>query len=1094
MANSKSHFFIERPIFAAVLSIIMTLVGAIAFTQLPVTQYPAVVPPTIVVSAAYPGANAQTVADTVANPLEAAINGVENMLYMSSYSSSDGTMGLTITFRIGTDIDLAQVQVQNRVNTAEPRLPEEVRRLGVNTAKSSPDFMMVVHLLSPDKSLDQLYVSNYTILRIRDQIARIDGVGDAQVFGAREYAIRIWLDPDKLANLNLTAGDVVNALRSQNVQVSGGGLGLPPVDGKNAFQYTVTTQGRFSTPEQFAAVIVKTGEEGQITRLSDVARVELGAKDYVMNSYLNGQEAVAIAVMQRPGSNALDTAQRVIDRLDELKKQFPKGLDYQIVYNPTNYISASIEAVYHTLGEAILLVVLVVIIFLQSWRASIIPIIAIPVSLIGTFAVMQMFGFSLNLLTLFGMVLAIGIVVDDAIVVVENMERHIADGKTPKDAAKATMNEVGGAVIAIALVLCAVFIPTAFIPGMSGQFYKQFAMTIAVATVISAINSLTLSPALGAWLLRKHEHHGDRRGLARLTGGFSDRFNRGFDKMGHGYAKLVKGVVRISFLMLIAYGGLVFATVFMANKVPTGFIPAQDQGYAIVVIQLPDGASLARTDRVTRRAMDIMMKTPGVEGAVAFAGLSGETFSSASNSAAIFATFKDFDERLEAGPEQNVFGIVGALQANLSSIEDAFVIAIPPPPVQGIGNAGGFKMMLKDEAGLGLQALMGATYGMMGAANQTEGLTAVYSTYSANSPQVYLDIDRTKAQMLGIPLPNVFETLQIYLGSAYVNDFNAYGRIYQVTAQADLPFRLTPQDIAKLKTRNDKGEFVPLGTIVTVKETVGPGTIQRYNQAVAIALSGNTAPGFSSGEALAKMQEVADNTLPRGITYEWTELALQQLEAGDAALYIFALSVIFVFLVLSAMYESWTLPIAIILIVPMSVLAALIGVDLRGMDNNILTQIGLVVLIGLAAKNAILIVEFARHRQEHGETMMEAIVEACRLRLRPILMTSFAFILGVLPLVFATGPGAEMRQSMGTAVFSGMIGVTIFGLMLTPVFYALIQKLTGRTGPLKPLHEVEDDPWVEECAKAKAHREASEGQEKPKGRIDRKDFGDDAFE
>jgi len=1076
----KFNFFIERPIFAAVLSIIMTLVGGIAFLNLPISQYPEVVPPTVVVSAAYPGANAQTVADTVANPLEAAINGVENMLYMNSYSSSDGVMGLTITFRIGTDLDLAQMQVQNRVSTALPRLPEEVRRLGVQTNKASSDFLMVVHLLSPDESLTHAYVSNYALLHVRDELARLDGVGDAQVFGAREYAIRIWLDPDKLSALGLTAGDAVYALREQNVQVSGGGIGLPPVAGESAFQYIVTTQGRFETPEQFKNIILKSGDDGRITRLGDVARVELGAKDYVMNSYLNGKEAVGIGIFQRPGSNALATAENIKKKLDELSTQFPRGLQYDIIYNPTEYISKSIEAVYHTILEAIILVVIVVIIFLQSWRASIIPIIAIPVSLIGTFAVMEGFGFSLNLLTLFGMVLAIGIVVDDAIVVVENMERHIAEGKTPKEAAKATMREVGGAVIAIALVLCAVFVPTAFIPGMSGQFYKQFAMTIAVATVISAFNSLTLSPALGAWLLRRHKHADEckKGSLECLTRGFSDRFNSAFDRLSHGYARVVKFVVKISIVMLIAYGALVGATVWMANKVPTGFIPQQDQNYAIVVIQLPPGASLARTDAVTLRASKIMMDTPGVEGAVAFAGLSGETFSSASNSAAIFATFKPFEERLKAGPSQSLNGIVGALNMGLSQIEDAFVIAIAPPPVQGIGSAGGFKMMIEDKSGVGLQALMGATYGMMGAAAQTPGLSQVYTTYSANSPQVYVDIDRTKAQMLGVPLSNVFETLQIYLGSAYVNDFNAFGRIYQVTAQADLPFRLTPGDIGKLKTRNNKGEFVPLGTIVKVRETVGPGLIQRYNQSVSIALSGNTAEGYSSGEALKIMEDLAHKTLPRGVGFEWTELALQQLEAGDAALYIFALSVVFVFLVLAAMYESWTLPIAIILIVPMSVLAALVGVDLReGMDNNILTQIGLVVLIGLAAKNAILIVEFARQRQEHGETMMQAIVESCRLRLRPILMTSFAFILGVVPLVIATGPGAEMRQSMGTAVFAGMIGVTFFGLMLTPVFYTLIQRLTGRTGPLTPHHPApsgEDDPWAEECAKAKARNQSDD--------------------
>jgi len=1064
--KKSGHFFIERPIFAAVISIVMVLIGSIAYIKLPIAQYPEVTPPTVVVSANYPGANAQTVADTVANPLESAINGVENMLYMSSNSSADGAMGLTITFKIGTDLDLAQVQVQNRVNTALPRLPEEVRRLGVNAAKSSPDMMMVIHLVSPDESLDQLYISNYALLRVKDLLSRVEGVGDVRVFGAREYAIRVWMDPDKMASYGLTAGDVVSAMRQQNVQVSGGGLGLPPMKADNAFQFTVTTQGRFEKPDQFKEIIVK-ADAGRLIRLADVARVELGAKDYVLNSYLNGKQAVALAVFQRPGSNALATAERLVAKMDELKVNFPKGLDYRIIYNPTEYISKSIEAVYHTIFEAIVLVVLVVLLFLQSWRAAIIPIIAIPVSLIGTFAVMQVFGFSLNLLTLFGLVLAIGIVVDDAIVVVENIERHIAEGLAPKEAANKTMNEVGGAVIAIALVLCAVFIPTAFIPGMSGQFYKQFAMTIAVATVISAFNSLTLSPALAAILLRKHDPHQKRGFFGRITHGFASGFNRGFDKLGNGYARTVSFAVRRSFIMLVLYAGLVAGTGYMAITVPTGFIPMQDQGYGIVVIQLPDGAALSRTDDVTRRAMKIMQETPGVAGAVGFAGLSGATFTNASNAAAIFARFEDYDLRLKAGKEQSMMGIIANLQARLSAIEDAFIIVIPPPPVRGIGNAGGYKMMVKDVGGVGIPALMQASGELIGKANQTPGLMAVYTTFSASSPQIYLEIDRTKAQMLGIPLPNVFETLQVYLGSAYVNDFNAFGRVYQVTAQADLPFRLHPEDIGKLKTRNAAGEFVPLGSIVKVSEITGPNLLQRYNQAVAVAVSGNTAPGFSSGDSLAKMQKLAKEILPQGIGYEWTELALQQQEAGNAALYIFGLSVVFVFLVLAAMYESWSLPIAIILIVPLSVLAALIGVQQRGMDNNILTQIGLVVLIGLAAKNAILIVEFARHRQEHGETMFEAVVEACRQRLRPILMTSMAFILGVVPLVIATGPGSEMRQSMGTAVFSGMIGVTILGLLLTPVFYSLIQKLTGRTGPQQPKHVVEDDPWVEECQKKK---------------------------
>lgn len=1045
------HFFIDRPIFAAVLSIVMVMVGSIAYVNLPISQYPEVVPPTIVVSATYPGANAQTVAETVATPLEQSINGVEDMIYMSSYSTSSGTLSLTVTFKIGTDLDIAQVLVQNRVNTALPRLPQEVRNLGVTTNKSSPDMMMVINLFSPDESLDQLYVSNYAILRLQDQLTRLDGVGEVRVFGAREYAIRIWLDPEKIAATGMTAGDIIAALRAQNVQVSAGGLGQPPVDGGNAYQFTISTQGRFDNADQFKQVIVRTGADGAIIRLGDVARVELGAKDYVMNGYLDGTPAIGIAMFQRPGSNALASAELIQQKMKEMSKDFPKGLEYKIAYNPTEFIAQSIDAVYATIFEAVALVVLVVIIFLQSWRASLIPILTIPVSLVGTFAVMAGFGLSLNMLTLFGLVLSIGIVVDDAIVVVENMERHIAEGASPTEAAHKTMDEVGGAVIAIALVLCAVFVPTAFIPGMSGRFYNQFAMTISVATVISAFNSLTLSPAMGALLLRRHEKHEEHKPnlLMRPFSAFARGFNKGFDKMGNGYGRIVGSVTRKVFFMLVLYVGLIIGTGFMANKVPTGFIPMQDQGYGIVVVQLPDGASLARTDAVVKQATKIMLETPGVAGAVGFAGLSGATFTSASNAGAIFARFKPFEERVKAG--NSMMSVIGDLQARLSSIEEAFIIVVPPPPVRGIGNAGGFKMMVEDRMGRGLPALLEATGGLIGQAATDKTVTGVYTTFTANSPQVFVEIDRTKAQMLGIPLANVFETLQVYLGSTYVNDFNAFGRVYQVTAQADLPFRLGIEDIGKLKTRNDKGEFVPLGTIVTARYTTGADLIQRYNQYVAIPVSGNTAPGASSGQALESMEKIAES-LPQGMGTEWTELALQQKEAGNAATYIFGLSVIFVFLVLAAMYESWSLPLAIILIVPMSVLSALIGVHLREMDNNILTQIGLVVLIGLAAKNAILIVEFARHLQEQGEDMYQAIKDACRLRLRPILMTSFAFILGVVPLVIATGPGAEMRQSMGTAVFAGMIGVTIFGLILTPVFYSVIQRLTGRTGPQKPKH------------------------------------------
>lgn len=1037
-----AHFFIDRPIFAAVLSIIMVVVGGIAFFNLPISQYPEVAPPTVVVSAVYPGANAQTVADTVATPIEQEVNGVENMLYMSSYSTSDGRMALTITFKIGTDLDLAQVLVQNRVNTALPRLPEDVRRLGVVTAKSSPDLMMVVHLVSPDESLDQLYISNYGLLRIQDQLSRLPGIGTVRMFGAREYAIRVWLDPEKISSLGLSPSDVVGALREQNVQVSGGGLGQPPVDAGNAFQFTVITQGRFEKPEQFEDVIIRNDGQGRLIRLRDVARVELGARDYVTNSYLNGKPAVAVALFQRPGTNALQASRDVKAVMENLAKDFPKGLSYQIVYDPTEFIAQSIEKVYHTIFEAIALVVLVVIIFLQSWRAAVIPIIAIPVSLIGTFAVMYTFGFSLNMLTLFGMILAVGIVVDDAIVVVENVERHIRNGKTAREAAHVTINEVGSAIIGISLVLCAVFIPTAFVPGMSGLFYKQFAMTIAVATVISAINSLSLSPALAASLLRAHHDHEPSSGnpVSRLLMSMAGGFNRRFDSISEKYGRAIRIVTRRSVLFIILYGTLLATTGGLSKIVPGGFIPTQDQGYAIVVIQLPDGSSLQRTDEITLLATEKLLKIPGITGAVGFAGFSGATFTNDSNSAAIFIRFADFKERLKHGG-QDMRSLIGQAQAEMAQIRDAFIMVIPPPPVRGIGNAGGFRMMVQDRNGLGLDQLNGAVWGLAGAAGSAPELGPVYTMFSMAAPQVKLNIDRTKAQMLNVPLAQVFDTLQVYLGSSYVNDFNAFGRIYQVQAQADMSFRMEPEDILRLKVRSTTGEMVPLGSFVSVQRTTGPDLIQRYNMFPAIAVEGSTKPGFSSGQALARMEQLAATVLPVGVGAEWTELALQQKEAAGKAVWIFVLSIIFVLLFLAAQYESWTLPVAVILIVPLSILSALLGVYARGMDNNILTQIGFVVLIGLAAKNAILIVEFAKQREEEGEDLVSAIVDACRLRLRPILMTSFAFILGVLPLVVSTGPGAEMRQSMGTAVFAGMIGVTFFGLFLTPVFYYVVRRL-----------------------------------------------------
>jgi len=1042
-----THFMVDRPIFATVLSILILLVGYIAYVNLPVAQYPDIAPPTIVVRATYPGANAETIAATVATPIEQEINGVEHMLYMSSYSTADGTMQLTITFKIGTDLDQANVLVQNRVAVALPRLPEEVRALGVVTRKSSPNFLMVVHLLSPDDSYDQLYLSNYALIRVRDELLRLEGVGDITVFGAREYSLRVWLNPNQMSSLGLSAADVVRAMREQNVQVSGGALGQQPAPADTAFQLTVQTQGRFTDVRQFRQIIVKAGEDGRLVRLQDVARVELGGKDYVSNSYLNGKEAIAVGVFQRPGTNALRASDEIRQKMEELKRNFPAGIDYTIVYNPTEYIAASVKEVYKTLFEAVILVVLVIVVFLQSWRTAIIPIVAIPVSLIGTFAVMAAFGFSLNTLTLFGLVLAIGIVVDDAIVVVENVERNIAQGMTPRDAAHETMDEVGSAVVAIALVLSAVFIPTAFIPGISGRFYQQFALTIAASTIISAFNSLTLSPALCALLLKKHDpHHRPRFFLTRFGVWLAGGFNRGFDRVAHGYSRTVHGFVAHKLVLLVVlgvYAGLVGATAYVARTVPTGFIPAQDQGYLITVIQLPDGASLNRTDEVSQRATKVIRETPGVANAVAIVGLEGATFTTSPGSAVIFATLQPFEERLAKG--MTATAIAGQLFGRLQAIQEAFMLAIPPPPVQGLGNAGGFKMQVQDRTGVGLQQLLAASRDLIGRANQDPNLVRVFTTFGANTPQIYLDIDRTKARMLNVPLANVFEALQVNLGSAYVNDFNAFGRVYQVRAQADAPFRVDREDIVRLKVRSATGALVPLGSLVNVRDVSGPTLVQRYNMFTSVPVQGDTRPGISSGAALDAMERLAGG-LPQGVSFEWTDLAFQERATGNTAAFVFALAVLFVFLVLAAQYESWALPLAIVLIVPMSVLSALVGVMIRGMDNNILTQIGLVVLVGLAAKNAILIVEFAKQAEDRGLGPVEAVVDAARLRLRPILMTAFAFILGVVPLVIATGPGAEMRRALGTAVFSGMLGVTFFGLFLTPVFYVAIRWLVLKLG------------------------------------------------
>ncbi|RUV54821.1 efflux RND transporter permease subunit [Mesorhizobium sp. M5C.F.Ca.IN.020.29.1.1] len=1043
-----AHFFVNRPIFAVVLSIVLVLVGGIAYTQLPVAQYPEIAPPTIVVRASYPGADAETVAATVATPIEQEINGVEHMLYMSSYSSGEGSMSLTITFRPGTDLDAAQVLVQNRVSIAEARLPEEVRRLGITTAKSSPDLMMVIHMLSPDDTYDQLYVSNYARSRVRDVLLRLDGVGDVQIFGEREYSLRVWLDPEKLSAYGMTAGDVVQALRDQNVQVSGGSIGAPPIGDGSAFQYTVTTQGRFEDAREFRYVIVKSTKDGRLISLQDVARIELGARDYVTNSYLNNKAAVALGIFQRPGTNALASAEEIQETIAELSEDFPEGLAYEIIYNPTEFIAESINEVYVTIAEAILLVVIVIIVFLQSWRMAIVPIVAIPVSLIGTLAVLLAFGFSLNMLTLFGLVLAVGIVVDDAIVVVENIERNIRLGLAPRAAAHKTMDEVGNAVLAISLVLISVFVPAAFIPGISGQFYLQFAITIAVSTAISAFNSLTLSPALAGVLFKPHSEEHSNLFLARFGRALANGFNNGFDRMADGYAWLVHRLVGTTLAlaaMLLVFAGLLYATYHMLQTVPRGFIPNMDQGYAIVVVQLPEGSSLARTDAVIQKASDIIRETPGVANAVAFAGFNGATFTNASNSGVIFAPFKSFEERLESGDTSDK--IIGTLFGSLQSIQEAFIIALPPPPVRGIGNSGGFKMMLQERNSADMRPILALANEIAGKANQTPGLMGVFTTFSASSPQFFLAIDRDKARMLNVPIPNIFETLSINLGTAYVNDFNAFGRVYQVRAQADQAFRIDRDDILKLKVRSAAGDLVPLGTLVEIGDVTGPSLVQRYNMYVSVPLQGNAAPGVATGTALDLMEGIAAESLPQGTSFEWTELAFQERQTGNTAVFIFGLSVLFVFLALAALYESWITPFAIVLIIPLSVLAALLGVAFRGLDNNILVQIGLIVLIGLAAKNAILIVEFARQGEERGLDAVEAAVEACRLRLRPILMTAFAFILGVVPLVIASGPGAEMRQSLGTAVFSGMLGVTLFGLFLTPVFYVALRRTFRRRRP-----------------------------------------------
>ncbi|TLS17083.1 MAG: efflux RND transporter permease subunit [Betaproteobacteria bacterium] len=1039
-----SKFFIDRPIFAGVLSILILLAGVLSVFQLPISEYPEVVPPSVVVRAQYPGANPKVIAETVAAPLEESINGVENMLYMQSQANSDGNLAVTVYFKLGIDPDKAQQLVQNRVSQALPRLPEDVQRLGVTTVKSSPTLTLVVHLLSPDDRYDATYLRNYAVLNVKDRLARLNGVGEVSIWGAGNYAMRVWLDPQKVAQRGLTAGDVVRAIREQNVQVAAGVIGASPNAGNVPLQFSVNAQGRLQTEEEFRDIVLKSSGEGGVTRLGDVARVELDAAEYGLRSLLDNKPAIGMGIMQSPGANALEVSSQVREAMAELAKDFPASVEYRIEYDPTQFVRASIKAVVHTLLEAIALVVLVVIVFLQTWRASIIPLLAVPVSIVGTFSLMLGFGYSINALSLFGMVLAIGIVVDDAIVVVENVERNIEAGLTPREATYRAMREVSGPIIAIALTLVAVFVPLAFMTGLTGQFYKQFAMTIAISTVISAFNSLTLSPALAAMLLKGHGSEPDwlTRQMNRYLGGFFAGFNRFFRRASDNYGRGVTGVLARKASAMGVYAVLLGLTVGLSYLVPGGFVPAQDKQYLIGFAQLPNGASLDRTEAVIRQMGEIALTQPGVQSAIAFPGLSINGFTNSSSAGIVFATLKPFDER--RGKELSAEAIAGALNQKYAAIQEAFIAVFPPPPVMGLGTLGGFKLQIEDRGALGYAELDRAAKAFMAAASKAPELGPMFSSYQINVPQLDVDLDRTKAKQQGVSVTDVFDTMQIYLGSLYVNDFNRFGRVYQVRAQADAPFRSRPEDILQLKTRNNQGEMVPLSSLVKVSTGFGPEMVVRYNGYTAADINGGPAPGFSSAQAEAAVERVAAETLPRGVKFEWTDLTYQKILAGNAGIWVFPISLLLVFLVLAAQYESLTLPLAVILIVPMSILAALTGVWLTGGDNNIFTQIGLMVLVGLACKNAILIVEFARELELQGSTPLRAAIDASRLRLRPILMTSIAFVMGVVPLVLSSGAGSEMRHAMGIAVFFGMLGVTFFGLFLTPAFYVLLRTLDKR--------------------------------------------------
>jgi multidrug efflux pump len=1043
-----SRFFIDRPIFASVLSIVITLAGGVALLTLPVAQYPEITPPTVEVSASYPGANAQVVADTVAAPIEQQVNGVENMLYMSSVCTNDGTYTLTITFTLGTDLNMAQVLVQNRVSLAMPTIPDLPRRMGINVKKKSPNITMIVNLVSPDGSRDNLYLSNYATIQIKDELARLPGVGDITFMGQRDYSMRIWLDPDAMAARDLTAGTIVQAIQQQNVQVAAGQIGQPPVPRGQAFQYTITTLGRLADPEEFADMIVKTASNGRIVRMRDIGRIELGAQAYDQICMLDGKPSVALSVYQLPGSNALDTTNRIVAKMEELKKRFPQGLDYKIVYNTTPFIRESIKEVFKTLRDAIILVGIVVLIFLQNWRSTLIPLIAVPVAIVGTFAAMAGMGFSLNNLSLFGLVLAIGIVVDDAIVVVEAVEHQIEEGMAPRDAARKAMDMVSGPVVAVALVLCAVFVPCAFISGITGQFFRQFALTIAVSTVISAFNSLTLSPALSALLLKPRGAKRDplTRALDLVLGWFFRLFNLGFGASTNLYTRAVGKLLRVSVLVLLVYAGLLYLTYWGFNKVPGGFIPTQDKGYLLVNLQLPDSASLERTQDAMSKIEQIALKMEGVEHTVAISGQSILLNANAPNFGSMYVMLKEFEKRRKpdlAGP-----AIADRLtRLCQEQIQDGQVAVFGAPPVDGLGNAGGFKLMVEDRGNLGSGALQAVAQSIVDKGNATNDLAGLFTSYRAYTPWLYLDVDRTKARTLGVPMEEVFDALQVNLGGYYVNDFNKFGRTWQVNVQADAQFRISTEEVKQIKVRNVQGNMVPLGTLSDVREVTGPVMLTRYNMYPAAAINGNTAPGVSTGQAIPLMQGLADRELPQSMSSEWTELTFMQILAGSTAMLVFAGAVVLVFLVLAAQYESWSLPLAVILVVPMCLLCSIAGVAFVGMDINIFTQIGFVVLVGLASKNAILIVEFAKKQRESGMERGEATLAACKLRLRPIMMTSFAFILGVLPLVLSSGAGAEMRRTLGTAVFAGMLGVTLFGIFLTPVFYYVIQAFSDWRRP-----------------------------------------------